>query len=106
MVALQPAAVLEPIDLAGAFLLQAIGLSIGVLLHFKKRYRQTARNKLKPLVVDPIKRLSTRRLNGSASSLEFGTEPEPAPHSPAGGRGEALAQLARGSEEGQPYAQA
>jgi hypothetical protein len=36
---LAPAARLEPIDLAGAFVLQAIGLCLGLLLHFTKMPR-------------------------------------------------------------------
>ncbi len=40
LASLQPASQLEPIDLAGAFLLQLVGMSLGAVLHVTKRARQ------------------------------------------------------------------
>jgi hypothetical protein len=100
ILALSPASQLEPIDLAGAFLLQAIGLALGVLLHVTKQHRKRAHTRLiKPLVVEPLKRLSTRRSNGKAT--DFGADEPGSPRDSNSdlGRADALKKMSSGSEE-------
>ena len=90
VLALSPASQLEPIDLAGAFMLQAIGLGLGILLHITKRLRKKAHTK----VITPLKRLSSR-----GKAPDFGSAEHASPRSSDVGRADALVALSSGSAE-------
>jgi hypothetical protein len=97
ILALSPASQLEPIDLAGAFLLQAIGLAFGVLLHVTKKHRKRAHMHLiKPLVVEPLKRLGR---NSKADDFGAAEPASPRDSSSDLGRGDALQKLPNGRDE-------
>ena len=97
ILALSPASQLEPIDLAGAFLLQAVGLAFGVLLHVTKKHRKRAHMHLiKPLVVEPLKRLGR---NSKADDFGAAEPASPRDSSSDLGRGDALQKLPNGRDE-------